>query len=124
MGRFLNAPFAVAQWLAPPQETLGAVGFIMCARVAMALSATGSVFLNLAQNKIRHRFPTFDTAHIQSPISGAGSHLLEALSQAQQQQVLAAIAHEISHMPVLSITSGCFCLCLSVYMDRRKIKYG
>ncbi|EAU36769.1 predicted protein [Aspergillus terreus NIH2624] len=107
-GMFLNALFAVAQWRAPPQETLSAVGFII---------------LNLGQNEIRHRFPTFDTAQIQSPISGAGSHLLETLSQAQQQ-VLAAIVHEISHMPVLSITSGCFCLCLSVYMDRRKIKYG
>ncbi|KAL5354999.1 MFS general substrate transporter [Aspergillus floccosus] len=126
-GMFLNAPFAVAQWLAPPQETSSAVGFIMCARgggLAIALSIANSIFLNLAQNGIRHRFPTLDTAQIQSLTSGAGSHLLETLSQAQQQEVLAAIVHAISRVFILSIASGCFCLCLSVCMDRRKIKIG
>lgn len=43
-GMFLNALFAVAQRRAPPQETLSAVGFIMCARrggFAIALSQPG-----------------------------------------------------------------------------------
>ncbi|KAL4744602.1 hypothetical protein BDW72DRAFT_188141 [Aspergillus terricola var. indicus] len=122
---FLNAPFAVAQWLAPPQETSSAVGFIMCARgggLAIALSIANSIFLNLAQNGIRHQFPNLDTTQIQSLTSGAGSHLLEILSKAQQQQVLAVIVHAISRVFILSIASGCFCLCLSVFMDRRKIK--
>lgn len=126
-GMFLNAPFAVAQWLAPPQETSSAVGFIMCARgggLAIALSIANTIFLNLAQNGIRHRFPTLDTTQIQSLTSGAGSHLLETLNHAQQQQVLAAIVHAISRVFILSIASGCFCLCLSVFMDRRKIKIG
>lgn len=122
-GMFLNAPFAVAQWLAPPQETSSAVGFIMCARgggLAIALSIANTIFLNLAQNGIRHRFPTLDTTQIQSLTSGAGSHLLETLNHAQQQQVLAAIVHAISRVFILSIASGCFCLCLSVFMNRRK----
>jgi hypothetical protein len=99
----------------------------MCSRgggLAIALSVANSIFLHMAQNGIRHRFPTFDTAQIQSLTSGAGSHLLEILTQAQQQQVLAAIVHAISRVFILFFASGCFCLCLSVCMDRRKIKIG
>ncbi|KAF2108588.1 hypothetical protein BDV96DRAFT_671160 [Lophiotrema nucula] len=50
-GMFLNPPFAVAQWLAPPKETSSAVGFIRCARgsgLAIALSIANAIFLNLA----------------------------------------------------------------------------
>ncbi|KAJ5971624.1 uncharacterized protein N7479_001542 [Penicillium vulpinum] len=126
-GMFLNAPFAVAQWLAPPQETSSAVGFIMCARgggLAIALSIANSIFLNLAENGIRHQFPTMDKTQIQSLTSGVGSSLLDSLSEGQKQEVLAAIVYAISRVFILSIASGCFCLCLSIFMDRRKIKVG
>lgn len=126
-GMFLNAPFAVAQWLAPPKEISSAVGFIMCARgggLAIALSIANAIFLNLAENRIRHMLPTLDKTQVQSLISGAGSHLLETLTATQQQEVLAAIVFAISRVFITSIASGCFCLCLSLLMDRRKIKLG
>lgn len=126
-GLFLNAPFAVAQWLAPPQEISSAVGFIMCARgggLAIALSIGNSIFLNLAENGIRHRLPGLDSTQAQSLTSGAGSSLLESLEADQQHQVLVALVYAISRVFILSIASGCFCLCLSVFMDRRKIKIG
>jgi hypothetical protein len=126
-GMFLNAPFAVAQWLAPPEEISKAVGFIMCARgggLAIALSIANAVFLNLAENRIRDLFPALDNAQVQSLISGAGSDLLETLNPTQQQDVLAAIVHAISRVFITPIASGCFCLCLSLFMDRRKIKIG
>ncbi|KAF2802515.1 MFS general substrate transporter [Mytilinidion resinicola] len=126
-GMFLNAPFAVAQWLAPPEEISSAVGFIMCARgggLAIALSIANAIFLNLAENRIRDLFPTLGIAQIQSLTSGAGSALLETLNSTQQQEVLAAIVYAISRVFITSIASGCFCLCLSLFMDRRKIKIG
>lgn len=126
-GMFLNAPFAVAQWLAPPKEISSAVGFIMCARgggLAIALSIANAIFLNLAENRIRHMLPTLDKTQVQSLTSGAGSHLLETLTATQQQEALAAIVFAISRVFTTSIASGCFCLCLSLLMDRRKIKLG
>lgn len=126
-GMFLNAPFAVAQWLAPPHETSSAVGFIMCARgggLAIALAIGNTIFLNLAQNGIRHHFPNMDATEIQSLTSGVGSQLLKSLSKAQQEQVLAEVVNGISRVFILSLTSGCFCLCLSIFMDRKKIKVG
>ncbi|KAE8362636.1 MFS general substrate transporter [Aspergillus caelatus] len=126
-GMFLNAPFAVAQWLAPRKETSNAVGFIMCARgggLAIALSIANAIFLNLADNRIRHDFPDLDKTGIQSLTSGSGSTLLETLNPDQQQQVLAAIVFAISRVFITSIASGCFCLILSLFMDRKKHKLG
>ncbi|GAE00036.1 hypothetical protein BC1G_12393 [Paecilomyces variotii No. 5] len=126
-GMFLNAPFAVAQWLAPPKEISSAVGFIMCARgggLAIALSIANAIFLNLAENRIGDLFPSLDKTQIQGLISGAGSSLLDTLNHDQQQEVLAAIVHSISRVFITSIASGCFCLLLSVFMDRKKVKLG
>lgn len=126
-GMFLNAPFAVAQWIAPRKETSSAVGFIMCARgggLAIALSIANAIFLNLADNRIRHDFPNLDKTGIQSLTSGSGSTLLKTLNPGQQQQVLAAIVFAISRVFITSIASGCFCLILSLFMDRKKHKLG
>ena len=126
-GMFLNAPFAVAQWLAPPKEISSAVGFIMCARgggLAIALSIANAIFLNIAENRIQHMLPNLDKTQVQSLTSGAGSHLLETLSATQQQGVLEAIVFAISRVFITSIASGCFCLFLSLLMDRKKIKLG
>jgi Na+/melibiose symporter-like transporter len=87
-GMFLNTPFAVAQWLAPHQETSSAVGFIMCAQgggLAIALSIANAIFLNLADNRISHDFPDLDKTQIQSLSSGSGSTLLNTLNPDQQQ---------------------------------------
>ncbi|KAE8141611.1 MFS general substrate transporter [Aspergillus pseudotamarii] len=126
-GMFLNAPFAVAQWIAPRKETSSAVGFIMCARgggLAIALSIANAIFLNLADNRIRHDFPDLDKTGIQSLTSGSGSTLLKTLTPDQQQQVLAAIVFAISRVFITSIASGCFCLIVSLFMDRKKHKLG
>ncbi|KAL9094757.1 MAG: hypothetical protein Q9165_003028 [Trypethelium subeluteriae] len=126
-GMFLNAPFAVAQWMAPPKEIPSAVGFIMCARgggLAIALAVANAIFLNLTQNRIHHVIPFLDNTQVQSLISGAGSNLLQTLTATQQQQVLEAIAFAISRVFVMSIASGCLCFCLSLFMDRKKIKLG
>lgn len=126
-GMFLNAPFAVAQWLAAPKEISSAVGFIMCARgggLTIALSIPDAIFLNSAENRIQDMLPNLDKTQVQSLTSGAGSHILETLSATQQQGVLEAIVFAISRVFITSIASGCFCLCLSLLMNRKKIKLG
>ncbi|KAB8262245.1 major facilitator superfamily domain-containing protein [Aspergillus pseudonomiae] len=125
-GMFLNAPFDVAQWIAPRNETSSAVGFIMCARggLSIALSIANAIFLNLADNSIRYYFPDLDKTGIQSLTSGSGSTLLKTLTPNQQQQVLAAIGFAISRVFITPIASGCLCLILSLFMGRMKHKLG
>ena len=51
-GLFVYAPFAIAQWLVPPEEIPLAVGFVSCAQVAdvtISLAVANAVFLNLAE---------------------------------------------------------------------------
>ena len=57
-GLFVYAPFAIAQWLGPPEEISLAVGFISCAQVAgvtISLAVVNAVFLNLAE-KLDHSY--------------------------------------------------------------------
>ncbi|KAL5042101.1 hypothetical protein BDW71DRAFT_200833 [Aspergillus fruticulosus] len=118
----------IMPWYVTPLVSRSSNGFI-----GMVLSGIGTgMFLNdifavaqsLAPRAGCHRFPTLDRAQIQSLTSGAASHPLEILSKSQQQKVLAEIVQAIIRVFILSIASGCFCLCLSVFMDRRKIKIG
>ena len=93
-GFFVNAPFAIAQWLVPAEEIALAVGFITCAQVSgvtISLSIANSVFLNLAQNSITSVLPNIPKATVQGAISGVGSTFLTSLSPELQTRVLEAI---------------------------------
>ncbi|KAL9125753.1 MAG: hypothetical protein Q9175_008025, partial [Cornicularia normoerica] len=73
-GLFVNAPFAIAQWLVPAEETALAVGFITCAQVAgvtVSLAMTNAVFLNHAENAITHLLPGVAKADVQAAITGS-----------------------------------------------------
>lgn len=57
-GLFVNAPFAIAQWLVSAEEIALAVGFITCAQVAgvtISLATANAVFLNLADHALAPR---------------------------------------------------------------------
>lgn len=126
-GMFLNAPFSVATWFVPPKEVPSVVGFIMCARgggLAIALSIGNTIYLNLAQNKIKHLFPSATYSQIQSLTSGLGGSFSDSLSSSQKQELLTAIVYAISRVFIQSLASGCFCLLLAIFMDRKKINIG
>ena len=68
-GLFVNVPFSVSQWLVSPREIPSAVGLIMCARIggiAIALTMTNAIFLNLAENSISHLLPTASKVEVQT----------------------------------------------------------
>jgi hypothetical protein len=121
-GMFVNAPFSVAQWLAPPKEIPTAVGFIMCARgggLAIALSI--AVFLNLSENAISREIPLVPKSDIQNLVSGVGSSLLSTLTDTQQHQVLAKIVSSLGRVFILSIASAVLCALLSGLMNRGRV---
>ena len=126
-GMFVNAPFAIAQWLVPLSEIASAVGFITCAQVAgvtISLGIANTVFLNLAQNSISRILPDVPRSAVQGAISGVDSTLLTTLSPVLQQSVLEAIIHAIQRIFILGITAGCLSVILAIFMSRERINLG
>ena len=123
-GLFVNAPFAIAQWVVPTQEIALAVGFITCAQVAgvtISLAVANAVFLNLAQNSIQKILPGVPKADVQAAISGVGGQFLKTMDAETQVLVLEAIIGAIQKVFILGIAAGCLAVFLSAFMDRGAI---
>ena len=123
-GLFVNAPFAIAQWLVPPEEIALAVGFITCAQVAgvtISLAVANAVFLNLAENAITDLLPGVAKADVQAAITGVGGAFLRTLDPTMQKRVLEAIVVAIQRVFILGITAGAVAVVLSLGMSREAI---
>ena len=126
-GAFVNAPFAIAQWLVPPEEIPLAVGFITCAQVAgvtISLAVANAVFLNLAENSITDLLPGVAKADVQAAITGVGGAFLRTLDPEMQRRVLEAIVVAIQRVYVLGITAGVVAVVLALGMSRAPIALG
>lgn len=123
-GLFVNAPFAIAQWLVPPEEIALAVGFITCAQVAgvtISLAVANGVFLNLAENSITALLPGVAKADVQAAITGVGGAFLRTLDPTMQKRVLEAIVMAIQRVFILGIAAGALAVVLSLAMSRAAI---
>lgn len=123
-GLFVNAPFAIAQWLVPPEEIALAVGFITCAQVAgvtISLAVANGVFLNLAENSITALLPGVAKADVQAAITGVGGAFLRTLDPTMQKRVLEAIVVAIQRVFILGIAAGAVAVVLSLAMSRAAI---
>lgn len=126
-GLFVNAPFAIAQWLVSPADIALAVGFITCAQVAgvtISLAMANAVFLNLAENSITKLLPGVPKADVQAAISGTGGSFLKTLSPASQKAVLQAIVYSIQRVFILGIVAGAVAVVLSLAMSRKPVVLG
>ena len=126
-GLFINAPFAIAQWLVPPEEIALAVGFITCAQVTgctISLAVANAVFLNLAENAITDLLPGVAKEDVQAAITGAGGAFLRTLDPMMQKRVLEAIVVAIQNVFVLGITAGVVAVVLALGMSRAAIDLG
>ena len=126
-GFFVNAPFTIAQWLAPTEEIALAVGFITCAQVAgvtISLAIANAVFLNVAENAIRGLLPGVAKADVQAAITGVGGAFLQTLDPAMQERVLQAIVGAIQKVFVLGIMAGVVAVVLALGMSRKAIDLG
>ena len=126
-GAFVNAPFAIAQWLVPPEEIALAVGFITCAQVAgvtISLGMANAIFLNLAENAITDLLPGVAKADVQAAITGVGGAFLKTLDPEMQRRVLNAIVVAIQRVFVLGIAAGAVAVVLALGMSRAAIALG
>ena len=123
-GFIVNAPFAIAQWLVPPEEIALAVGFITCAQVAgvtISLAIGNAVFLNLAQNSITALLPGTPRAEVQAAITGVGGAFLKTLDEEMQVRILGAIVEALRNTFILGLTAGVLAAALSLCMSRNPI---
>lgn len=123
-GLFVNAPFAIAQWLVPPEEITLAVGFITCAQVAgvtISLAVANAIFLNLAQHSIRRILPGAATVDVQAAITGVGGSFLKTLDEQTQQRVLEAIIGAMQRVFIMGIVAGVLAVVLAAFMNRAAI---
>lgn len=126
-GLFVNAPFAIAQWLVPPEEIALAVGFITCAQVSgvtISLAIGNAVFLTVAENSITELLPGVAKADVQAAITGVGGAFLRTLSPELQRAVLRAIVVAIQRVFILGITAGVLAVVLALGMSRAAIDLG
>jgi len=126
-GLFVNAPFAIAQWLVPPEEIALAVGFITCAQVAgvtISLAVANAVFLNLAENSITRIVPSAPKADVQAAITGVGGAFLKTLDAETQKKILEAIIDAVQKVFILGIAAGILAVVLSLGMSRAPIDLG
>jgi len=126
-GFFVNAPYAIAQWLVPAEEIALAVGFITCAQVAgvtISLSIGNAVFLNLAQNSITALLPGVPKADVQAAITGVGGKFVQTLDQETQLKILEAIVNALRKTFILGITAGVVAVALALAMSRAPIELG
>lgn len=126
-GLFVNAPFAIAQWLVPPEEIALAVGFITCAQVSgvtISLAIGNAVFLTVAENSITELLPGVAKADVQAAITGVGGAFLRTLSPELQRAVLGAIVVAIQRVFILGITAGVLAVVLALGMSRAPIDLG
>ena len=123
-GLFVYAPFAIAQWLVPPEEIPLAVGFISCAQAAgvtISLAVANAMFLNLAENSITHIVPGVPKSDVQAAISGIRGSFLKNLQPTIQAKVLEAIVHAIQRVFLLGIVAGALAVILVIFMNRGAI---
>ena len=123
-GLFVNAPFAIAQWIVPPEEIAEAVAFVTCAQVAgvtISLAMGNAIFLNLAENSITSLLPGVAKTDVQAAITGLGGKFLRTLDAESQEMVLGAIVDAIRKIFILGITAGALAVVLALQMSREPI---
>ncbi|KAG9232670.1 putative HC-toxin efflux carrier [Amylocarpus encephaloides] len=123
-GLFVQASFSVAQAIVEPEKVALAVGFITCAQtsgITIALAIANSVFLNGAQKGITRVLPDVPQEQIEAAIAGAGSGLVNSLTEDLREKVLSAIVDAMSKTYILVIVAGALATVLSLGMKREKL---
>lgn len=89
------------------------MNFCQVGGLAIILTISNSIFLNLAITYISHVLPHTDLLQIKDAVSGAGSAFISDLSEQQQADVVHALVKAISRTYVLVIACGCLQLILA-----------
>ncbi|KAK2612305.1 Efflux pump dep3 [Conoideocrella luteorostrata] len=94
-GCYIVAGFAIVQWLVPAGDTANAVGAMTISQdlgMVLFLAISGSLFHNVAVDKVGRALPSASDTDIGNIIAGTSSALFKALSDADKALVIPEIA--------------------------------
>ncbi|KAH7114896.1 hypothetical protein EDB81DRAFT_920204 [Dactylonectria macrodidyma] len=123
-GLYIQASYAVAQAKVAANRVADAAGFMSFAQylgITLSLAISGSVFQNVAFDRLAPLFPTEPASAVRDLITGSGSGLFATLDPATTQQVLDIIIHAMSKTYILVLTAGAVTILSASMMKRERL---
>ncbi|KAI9890311.1 MAG: hypothetical protein M1814_004221 [Vezdaea aestivalis] len=122
-GAFIQAGYAVIQTVTEYADLYYAIAFMMIAQIggiALGLSISSAVFVNLAKNRLVALLPGIPASQIQQAISGTSSTFFETLSATDRANALTAIIESMQKVFIPVYVGGAVALVTSAFLNRKR----
>ncbi|KAH6528397.1 efflux pump DEP3 [Parastagonospora nodorum] len=122
-GCYIVAGFAIVQSLVPVHDIANAVGAMTIAQdlgMVLFLAISGSLFHNVAVDKVGKALPEVSTAEIGNLIAGSSSSAFQALSNAEKALVIPEIASAMTRIWAFFLPAATLSVVCSVPLVRAK----
>ncbi|KIN06900.1 hypothetical protein OIDMADRAFT_150156 [Oidiodendron maius Zn] len=123
-GLYIQVSYAVAQAKVPPSRVADAAGFISFAQylgITLSLAISGTVFQNVAFNRLVPLFPTEQSSFVRDIITGTSGGFLKTLDADLARRVLDVIIHAMSLTYILVLTAGAVTVIAASLMKRKRL---
>ncbi|KAI1050268.1 hypothetical protein LB506_001924 [Fusarium annulatum] len=129
-GCYIVAGFAIMQSLVPTSEIANAVGAMTISQdlgMVLFLAISGSLFHNVAVDKVGNALPTASQTEIGNLIAGTSSVVFKALSEEEKAVVIPEIASAMKSiwaffMAAAALSFVCACPLVKAKLDGKKIE--
>ncbi|KAJ6124924.1 hypothetical protein N7471_012241 [Penicillium samsonianum] len=124
-GSYVVAGFAVVQSLVESKDIANAVGAMaICQDLGMVvfLAMAGSIYQNLALQKVGLALPSLDKTDITNLVAGTSSLTYKDLSETEKALVKPLITDAMSSVWLLFLVAGVFSLVITPFLGRTKLK--
>lgn len=118
-GSYLQAGYSVAQVLVPAEDVGNAVGFMSVAQdfgIVFMLGLAGSVYQNLAKERLRPILKGLSESDVSSVIAGTSNPVFQSLDASLQYEVVEKITDAISAVWAIMIGVGALCFVMSLFL--------
>ncbi|KAI0415234.1 MFS general substrate transporter [Xylaria grammica] len=123
-GPVIQLGYTVGQVKAPRHAISEVTAFLTCAQMAglaLSLGIATSVFLNCATHEISNILPGLPRDLIQAAINGARATIIQDLSPGKQQEVLEAIARNVSTVFYLNVAGASLGFITALFMKKERL---
>ncbi|KAH8692506.1 major facilitator superfamily transporter [Phaeosphaeriaceae sp. PMI808] len=124
-GCYIVAGFAIVQSLVPIHDIANAVGAMtICQDLGMVLflAISGSLFHNIAVDKVGKALPDVSPTEIANLIAGSSSKAFQALSEAEKALVIPEIASAMTSIWAFFLAASALSVVCSIPLLKAKIK--
>ncbi|KAF1841192.1 MFS general substrate transporter [Cucurbitaria berberidis CBS 394.84] len=126
-GCYIVAGFAIVQSLVPVHDIANAVGAMTISQdlgMVLFLAISGSLFHNVAVDKVGKALPNFSPAEIGNLIAGSSSKAFQALSDAEKALVIPEIASAMTSIWAFFLAAAALSVVCSVPLLNAKLSGG